>query len=423
ADGASEILNFGVTTLALNADATLDNVTVGGVTVDVVYVSATGTLTITHTDGSSAISKADALAVLEAITYQNDSDDPSTATARTFTVTVNDGVIDSDAAVSTITVAADNDAPVNTVPGTQTIAKETTTAIGGISISDSDAGVANLSTQLQVSNGILNVTLSGGATIIAGFNGTGDLTILGSVTDINNTLASLTYTGDTDVIGTAADTLIVTTNDLGNTGGGGAQQDIDNIQIDLTAVSITANDASADETGSDPGQFTVDLGAINNTGGNVTINYTVTGTATDGGTDYTTLTGSVVIADGAKTATIDVTGINDDALVEGDETVIVTLDSTDNVLFNIDAGNNADTVTIGDNDTPLDATLSVSVDGDEEGPVAMTFRVDLSATNNTGSTLTYDLADLGTGSATTIDDYADMTGAQITVADGAAFGT
>ena len=62
------------------------------------------------------------------------------------------------------------------------------------------------------------------------------MTIQGSSTDINATLASLTYTGNTDVVGTAADTLTVTTNDLGNTGSGGAQQDVDNIQIDLTAV-------------------------------------------------------------------------------------------------------------------------------------------------------------------------------------------
>ena len=46
----------------------------------------------------------------------------------------------------------------------------------------------------------------------------------------------MTYTGNTDVVGTAADTLTVTTNDLGNTGSGGAQQDVDNVQIDLTAV-------------------------------------------------------------------------------------------------------------------------------------------------------------------------------------------
>ena len=80
------------------------------------------------------------------------------------------------------------------------------------------------------------MTLSGSATISAGANGSGDLTIQGSTTDINATLASLTYTGNTDVVGTAADTLTVTTNDLGNTGSGGAQQDVDNVQIDLTAV-------------------------------------------------------------------------------------------------------------------------------------------------------------------------------------------
>ncbi|MCP5035804.1 MAG: hypothetical protein GY939_28735, partial [Actinomycetia bacterium] len=129
-----------------------------------------------------------------------------------------------------------------------------------------------------------------------------------------------------------------------------------------------------------------------------------------------------VIANGAQTATIDVTGINDDALVEGNETVIVTLNNTDNALFTI-GGSNSDTVTITDNDTPLDATLSVSVDGDESGPTAMTFRVDLSGTNNTGSTLTYDLADLGTGSATSVDDYAAFAGAQITIVDGTDFGS
>ncbi|MCP3978007.1 MAG: hypothetical protein GY716_01575, partial [bacterium] len=274
-------------------------------------------------------------------------------------------------------------------PGTQTIAEETTTAIGGISISDNDADVANLSTQLQVGSGILNVTLSGGATISAGANGSGDLTIEGSIAGINATLASLTYTGNTGVIGNAADTLIITTNDLGSTGSGGAQQDVDNIQIDLTAVSISAYDASADETGSDPGQFTVDLGATNNTGGDVTVNYTVTGTATDGGTDYTSLTGSVVIADGAQTATIDVAGINDDLLVEGDETVIVTLDSTDNALFTIDAGNNVGMVTITDNDTTT-ADLSVTTHGNETGSVDIVYTVTLSKQNDTGAAITFD---------------------------------
>ena len=83
------------------------------------------------------------------------------------------------------------------------------------------------------------MSLSGSASISSGSNGSGDLTIQGSITDINTTLASLTYTGNTDIVGTAADTLTVTTNDLGNTGSGGAQSDVDNIQIDITPINDT----------------------------------------------------------------------------------------------------------------------------------------------------------------------------------------
>ena len=82
----------------------------------------------------------------------------------------------------------------------------------------------------------LNVTLSGSATISAGSNGSGDLTILGSTADINATLASLTYRGDLNVNGTAADTLIVRTNDQGNTGTGGVNESLNTVQIDIDAV-------------------------------------------------------------------------------------------------------------------------------------------------------------------------------------------
>ena len=60
------------------------------------------------------------------------------------------------------------------------------------------------------------------------------------------------------------------------------------------------------------------------------VSYSVAGTATNGGTDYTSLSGTVTIPANTLTATIDVTGINDDAIVEGTETVIVTLTGTDN---------------------------------------------------------------------------------------------
>ncbi|MEM9420483.1 MAG: Ig-like domain-containing protein, partial [Planctomycetota bacterium] len=138
--------------------------------------------------------------------------------------------------VVNVDITAVNDPPTQTLPGTQTVAEETTTGISGISIADVDAGLSNVTTRLQVTSGVLSVTLSGGATISAGSNGSGDLTIQGTVAAVNGTLASLTYTGGTDVVGANADTLTVTTNDLGNAGSGGAQQVIGNVQIDITGV-------------------------------------------------------------------------------------------------------------------------------------------------------------------------------------------
>ncbi|MCP3938809.1 MAG: hypothetical protein GY708_25960, partial [Actinomycetia bacterium] len=208
----------------------------GGVTVG---GSGTGVLTL---DGSVADLNT-FLNTASNVTYLHGTPGTNGNDADTIQINVNDngntgsgGGTNIDFGTVNVDIGAVNDAPINIVPGVQTIAEETTTGISGISIADSDAGGANLTTRLEVSAGVVNVTLSGSATISAGADGTGDLTIQGSVTDINATLASLTYTGNTEVVGTAADTLTVTTNDLGNTGSGGAQQDVDNIQIDLTAV-------------------------------------------------------------------------------------------------------------------------------------------------------------------------------------------
>ena len=57
------------------------------------------------------------------------------------------------------------------------------------------------------------------------------------------------------------------------------------------------------------------------------VSYTSVGSTATGGTDYTALTGTVTILAGQTSATIDVSGIVDDNLVEADETVVVTLTS------------------------------------------------------------------------------------------------
>ena len=78
-----------------------------------------------------------------------------------------------------------------------------------VSVTDVDGNLA--STQLSVNNGTLTVSLSGSATISAGADGSNTLTISGSETDINATLASLTYQGDANFNG--ADELTVVSSD------------------------------------------------------------------------------------------------------------------------------------------------------------------------------------------------------------------
>ncbi|MDH5775196.1 MAG: DUF4347 domain-containing protein, partial [Nitrospirota bacterium] len=71
-----------------------------------------------------------------------------------------------------------NTGPVNTVPGAQTVNEDTSLAISGISVADSNTNLTSV--QLSVTNGTLNVTLSGAATISAGANDSSTLTLSGN---------------------------------------------------------------------------------------------------------------------------------------------------------------------------------------------------------------------------------------------------
>src|SRR5206468_2361901 len=76
------------------------------------------------------------------------------------------------------------------------------------------------------------------------------------------------------------------------------------------------------ETPTNNGQFTVSLTKASST--DTAGGYTIGGTATPT-TNYAALSGSVTILAGQLSAVIDVSGIVDDAIVEADETVSVTL--------------------------------------------------------------------------------------------------
>ncbi|MFT7219435.1 MAG: VCBS repeat-containing protein, partial [Candidatus Azotimanducaceae bacterium] len=112
-DGASEILSFSGTDFVLDAsNQAFGDITVGGVTVDVVYNGSTQTFTVTDSDGVSGLSPADAISVLQGITYSDISDTPNDTATRILTIIANDGTASSTAVTSNISVTAFNDAPI-----------------------------------------------------------------------------------------------------------------------------------------------------------------------------------------------------------------------------------------------------------------------------------------------------------------------
>jgi VCBS repeat-containing protein len=225
----------------VNEDATLS---IGGVSVnDVDGNLATAQLSVTNgalnvslaggatisagANGSSTLTlsgtQAQINAALASLSYQGNADFNGADTLTVLSTDAN-GATDSDAVA--ITVTAVNDGPVNTVPGAQTVSEDTALPIGGVSVNDIDGNLAT--TRLTVSNGALNVSLAGGATISAGANGSSTLTLSGTQAQINAALASLSYQGNADFNG--ADTLTVLSTDANGA------TDSDPVAITVTSV-------------------------------------------------------------------------------------------------------------------------------------------------------------------------------------------
>ena len=120
--------------------------------------------------------------------------------------------------------------------------------------------------------------------------------------------------------------------------------------ISSTSVSIAVTDSTATEPllGIDTGTFT-----ISRSGGDITqaisVNYRVEGTA-ENGIDYENLDGVVIIPAGETEAEIPLSPV-DDALVEGEETVIVTL--TDGENYSVEPTADIAEITIEDVDIEI----------------------------------------------------------------------
>src|SRR6185369_10460927 len=126
------------------------------------------------------------------------------------------------------------------------------------------------------------------------------------------------------------------------------------------------------ETGSNPGVFTISRNG--GTVGSLTVNYSLGGSAANG-SDYAALSGSVIIPNGAASATVTISPV-DDSLVEATETVTLTLSSTATYLVN--SSSNTATVSILDNDVPALSINDVVITEGNSGSANAVFVVSLS---------------------------------------------
>jgi Ca2+-binding RTX toxin-like protein len=167
-----------------------------------------------------------------------------------------------------------NDPPVNSVPGAQSTNEDTALVFSGakaITVSDVDADGSDLKVTLHVDHGSLDVVNAAG--LVIGGDQSGDVTLTGSLSEINAGLNGMVYTPTLNYNG--PDTLKITTDDLGHTGTGGSKTDTDSVAINV----ISVNDAPVATTASASGNEDA-----------ASIPITLTGTDVDGTIASVTLT-------------------------------------------------------------------------------------------------------------------------------------
>ncbi|WP_421219574.1 retention module-containing protein [Aeromonas jandaei] len=185
------------------------------------------------------------------VTYQGNSDfygnDALTMVTNDQGNTGSGGAL-SDTDVLPIEVQPVNDAPINQLPTAPLVAEEDVPyRIDGLQVKDVDAGNSPIEVRLSVGHGTLTLAAGSGVTVTG--SGTGSLVLSGSLAAINALLAGgVTYQGAQDFNG--QDQLTMVTNDLGNTGSGGALSDTDVVPIEVLPV----NDAPVNQL---PGSMTV----------------------------------------------------------------------------------------------------------------------------------------------------------------------
>jgi hypothetical protein len=226
-----------------------------------VTVAGSGTPLVTLT---GAVADINAVLAGGSVNYLATSDAPPAT--DTLTLTIDDGGASgaggprSASASSMITIAASNDAPVNTLPGGATTLEDTPlvySAAGGnqVSITDVDAGGSTVQVSLAGSNGVVTLGGTAGLAFTAGDgNADANMTFTGTVAAINAALDGLVFAPNPNYNGLAFITM--TTNDLGASGSGGALADTDLATIDVLPVNDAPDGTDTTVTVSEDSAYT-----------------------------------------------------------------------------------------------------------------------------------------------------------------------
>lgn len=210
-----------------------------------VWNAALGTLTL-----SGTATVVDYRTALRSVTYRNTSDAPGGAN-RTVAFGVSDSSGSGALTTTSLAVVADNDAPVMTVPGGQTVLEDTDlvflAALGNaITITDPDAGMDGAQITLTATSGTLHLAATAGIAFGSGADGTASMAIAGTVADLNAALNGLVFRPAPNA--TAGVTLDFVAYDFGNFGLGGPKSDTASVIVTITPVNdvpvLTANTGS-----------------------------------------------------------------------------------------------------------------------------------------------------------------------------------
>jgi hypothetical protein len=194
-------------TLTVSGGGTL-NISYGGFLNNATLTAgASGTGTVTLSGSLSDLNSS-----LATLTYKA----PKTGTSDSLSVQAYDGILSSAQLTVPITLLADK-APTLNGPSSASVVLNVVlpfSAANLITVADSDGLTSTETVALSVSGGgILNISYGGflnNATLAAGASGTGTVTLSGSLSDLNSSLATLTYTAPKS--GTS-DSLMIQAND------------------------------------------------------------------------------------------------------------------------------------------------------------------------------------------------------------------